>query len=126
MNNRARISFHLRGLALSLAVGLLLSGIMLGFILAASDGTEPRGVCAFVAGDAGLLPLNPNEGGTHAYSCDPNVSLAAMYIAIPGMALAVLVHFIPRLLLSLLDPFGRLFVRRRGMETAGPDERRAE
>lgn len=99
---------------------------MLGLILGASDGTEPRGVCAFVAGDAGLLPLNPNEGGTHAYSCDPNVTLAAMYVALPGMILAILVHFMPRLFLSLFHPFGRLFARRRSVETAGSDERRVE
>ena len=50
--------------AVSLAVGLVASLAFLLSMLIPSGGTEPRAVCDFVEGTRGLLPLNPNEGGT--------------------------------------------------------------
>ena len=52
-----------RDLLISIILGLTASTAMLLSILIPSDGTEPRDICHFVVGDAGLLPLNPNEGG---------------------------------------------------------------
>lgn len=45
-----------------------------------SNGTEPRDACTYVVGTNGLIPLNPNEGGTVSYSCDPNFGIIVFYI----------------------------------------------
>lgn len=93
MRSRGKINGRLAWLGLSLATGLLLSTAMLGLILAGSDGTEPRGICKFVAGDDGFLPLNPNEGGTHSYSCNVNITLATFYIGMLGVLFSVFVFY---------------------------------
>lgn len=94
---------------------------MLGAILVGSDGTEPRGVCSFVAGDGGLFPLDPNLGGTLSYSCDPDFPLVTFYVTLVGLALSIPVYFIPRVLLFILDPVGRLRAacRRTGTRASG-------
>lgn len=113
-------------LGLPLGLGLVSSAIMLGLIIIGSDGTEPRGICEFVGGDGGLLPLNPNKGGTYSYSCDLNISLAAFYISVLGAGLSVFVHFIIRLFPAVFYPFTSLRIP--GKEIAPParDERRPE
>lgn len=93
MKSRGKIEFRLGWLGASLAVGLLLSTAMLGLILAGSDGTEPRGICRFVDGDSGFLPLNPNEGGTRSYSCNVNMTPATFYIGTLGVLFAVFVFY---------------------------------
>lgn len=85
---------------LALLLGLLVSSTLLGLMLVQSDGTEPRGVCAFVSGDAGLLPLDPNEGGTYSYSCEPNAPLAVFYVLVPGTGLSVLFYFLAGLVMA--------------------------
>ena len=105
VKSRGKINVLALRMSLSLAVGLVASALMLGLVLMGSDGTEPRGICKFVGGDAGVLPLNPNKGGTYSYSCDLNMALAALYILVPGMALSVLVYFVPRISLFARYPF---------------------
>lgn len=72
---------------------------ILGTILIPTDGTEPRGVCVFVDGDEGLLPLNPNTDDTYVYSCDLNWELGVFYVSVFGsqatvalFVLVILVH----------------------------------
>ena len=64
--------------------------VVLSSIFLPSDGTEPRDVCIVVEGTQGLLPINPNEGGTIVYSCDIKWDLALFYIAIFGFPLSIL------------------------------------
>lgn len=82
-------------LILPFGLGFVLSALMLGLVLAGSDGAEPRGVCMFVAGDGGLLPLDPNTGGTYAYSCNLNVPLAALYVSLPGLFFSLFLFHLP-------------------------------
>ncbi|CCQ74811.1 protein of unknown function [Magnetospira sp. QH-2] len=70
----------LHNLVASLVTGFGLSVLMLLSILMSSDGTEPRGICEFVKGDAGISAFNPNEGGKNDYSCIPNFLLITFYI----------------------------------------------
>lgn len=107
-------------------LGLVAGVLVLGLMLVGSDGTEPRGVCEFVSGDAGLLPLDPNEGGTQSYSCDLNLSLAAFYILIPGMALSVLFYFSAGLLLSAWRPLAKHRPLRHDIRSTATDEPRPE
>lgn len=118
MKGHGRISFLALRLGLPLVLGLVASAILLGLMLAGSDGTEPRGVCEFVSGDAGLLPLNPNEGGTYSYSCDPNLSLAVFYILVAGMALSVLFWILAGLFLPRWRPAAKQ--RNLGSDTGFP------
>ncbi len=74
-------------LVFALACSLALAAFPVALILAQSDGTEPRGLCEFVAGSQGLLPLNPNAGGTHPYSCDLNWLRSAFYVVPLAMLL---------------------------------------
>lgn len=74
--------------AVSMAVGLVASLALLLSMLLPSGGTEPRGICDFVEGTQGLLPLNPNEGGSVVYSCDPNFVLLLWYIFMPAVIVA--------------------------------------
>lgn len=93
MKGRGKINARLAWLGISLAVGVLLSVAVLGRILAGSDGTEPWVICRFVAGDDGLLPLDPNEGGTRSYSCNVNITLATFYIGALGVLFSVFVFY---------------------------------
>lgn len=93
MKSCGKIEFRLGWLGASLVVGFLLSTVVLGLIFAGSDGTEPRGICEFVDGAGGFLPLNPNEGGTRSYSCSVNMTLAAFYIGTLGVLLSVFVFY---------------------------------
>lgn len=111
-------------LGLPLVFGLVSGAIMLGLIIVGSDGTEPRGICEFVGGDGGFLPLNPNKGGTYSYSCDLNMPLAAFYILAIGVGLSVFVHFIIRLFPAVFYPFTSLRIP--GKEIAPPGHRRAQ
>jgi hypothetical protein len=63
--------------------------IVLSAILVPSEGTEPRDICILVEGTQGLLPINPNEGGSIVYSCDINWDLALFYIAVFGFPLGL-------------------------------------
>lgn len=63
--------------------------VVLGSIIIPSDWTEPRDICIFVEGTGGLLPVNPNEGGSIVYSCDVNWRLASFYIAVFGLPLGL-------------------------------------
>ncbi len=112
--------------SLSLLLGLIAGVLVLGLMLVGSDGTEPRGICEFVGGDAGLLPLDPNEGGTHSYSCDLNLSLAAFYILIPGMALSVLFYFSTGLFLSAWRPLAEYRSHRHDIRSTATNEPRPE
>ena len=85
-------------LVLPFGLGFLLGCVMLGLVLTASDGTEPRGVCMFVAGDSGFLPLDANSGGTNVYSCNLNVRLAVLYVALPGIVFTVLLLYLSEVL----------------------------
>lgn len=105
MKNLGRISVLAVRLSLSLALGIVFSAVLLGFMLVGSDGTEPRGICVFVNGDNGLLPLNPNNGGTHYYSCDLNISLTAFYVLVTGIMLAILIFYTPRIFLFVISFF---------------------
>ena len=70
---------------LAVSVSALMALVPLVLILVGSNGTEPRGICRFVEGSAGLLPLDPNAGGTHSYSCNlnwPQVAVFTVPIAI--------------------------------------------
>lgn len=71
----------------AIACSLVLAAFPVVLILVQSDGTEPRGLCEFVAGSQGLLPLNPNAGGTHPYSCDLNWLRSAFYVVPLAMLL---------------------------------------
>lgn len=97
MKNPGRIRHHFLWPGFSLALGLTVGVLVLGLMLTGSDGTEPRGVCTFVRGDAGHLSFDPNEGGTYSYSCDLNMTLAAFYILVPGSGLAVLFYLAARI-----------------------------
>lgn len=81
-------SYAMRALPFA-AAGLLAGVLVLGLVLAGSDGTEPRGICDFVAGTGGLLPVDPNTGGSQGYSCNPNMGLAAFYSLGFGAMLSV-------------------------------------
>lgn len=126
VRRRGMISSLAVRLGMPLVLGLVSSAIMLGLIIVGSDGTEPRGICEFVGGDGGFLPLNPNKGGSYSYSCDLNISLAAFYISVIGVGLSVFVHFIIRLFPAVFYPL--IGLRIPGKEIASPatDERRPE
>lgn len=62
------------------ASAVVVAAVPVILILAGSDGTEPRGLCTFVEGSNGLLPFNPNAGGTHPYSCDVNWHPLAVFV----------------------------------------------
>ena len=126
MKRRGTISFLALRLGLPLVLGMISSAVMLGLIIAGSDGTEPRGICEFVGGDSGLLPLNPNKGGTYSYSCDLNISLTAFYILGPGAGLSVFIYFVPKLFLALFYAFTNLRIPANKIESLPTDERRPE
>jgi len=71
-------------------------------MLLPSGGTESRGVCDFVEGTRGLLPLNPNEGGSVVYSCDPNFGLLSWYVFMPAVIVASVWFLVARSVRSLL------------------------
>lgn len=71
-------------------IGLLVGVTGFLSIFLGTDGTRPAGVCTFLEGEGGLLPLNPNEGGSIAYSCTPNWSLLLFYGITPGVGLALM------------------------------------
>lgn len=104
MKNRGRtIRLGLR-LVLPFGLGFLLSCVILALIVTGSEGTEPRGVCTFVAGDSGLLPLDPNDGGAHEYSCSVDLGLAVFYIFSMGMVISAVFFLVPGALSVLLRP----------------------
>ena len=72
-----------------ISIGILLSAITFGSILVGSNGLEPNGVCDFVEGSDGLLPLNPNLGGTIIYSCDPNWGPLVFRVFILGLVISM-------------------------------------
>lgn len=39
-----------------------------------------RELCDYVSGASGMLPINPNEGGTTAYSCNLKPRLTGLYV----------------------------------------------
>lgn len=116
------ISFLALRLGLPVVLGLITSAIVFGSILVGSDGTEPRGICEFVGGDAGLLPLDPNKGGTYSYSCNLNIPLAAFYIFVIGAGLSVLFYFSFRLFLVVIYPFAGRRISRNEIEFSSADE----
>ena len=109
-----------------LVLGLISSAIILGLIIAGSDGTEPRGLCEFVGGDKGFLPLNPNKGGTYTYSCDLNISLTTFYILVLGAGLSVFIYFVPKLFLVVFYPFTNPRIPKNEIESPATDEPRPE
>lgn len=70
-------------LALSLAIGVATGFFLLVWTMSSSDWTRPAGVCDFVVGTGGLLPLNPNEGGT-VYSCNPDLIQMLVHLLLPA------------------------------------------
>ena len=109
-----------------LVLGLISGAIVLGLILVGSDGTEPRGICEFVGGDTGLLPLDPNKGGTYSYSCNINISLTAFYILVLGAGLSVFIYFVPKLFMALFYAFTNLRIVGNKIESPPTDERKPE
>lgn len=103
MKQRRRYNPITIELAVSLAVGLVASLAFLLSMLLPSGGTEPRGVCDFVQGTGGLLPLNPNEGGTIVYSCNPNFGLLFWYISMPAVIVASVWFLVVRFIRDLFD-----------------------
>ena len=126
MKRRGTISLLALKLGLPLVLGLLSSAIMLGLILAGSDGTEPRGLCEFVGGDKGFFPLNPNKGGTYTYSCDLNISLTTFYILVLGAGLSVFIYFVPMLFSLVFYPFTKLRIPGNDIDSPATDEPRPE
>ena len=82
----------------ALLLGQAASASFIASVMIDTGGTEPRGACAYVEGNAGLLALDPNPRGTVHYSCNPNLALLAFYVVIlgivPGFALFVLWHLL--------------------------------
>lgn len=39
-----------------------------------------RELCDYVSGTSGMLPINPNEGGTIAYSCNLKPQITGRYV----------------------------------------------
>jgi hypothetical protein len=82
----------------ALLLGQATSASFIASVMIDTGGTEPRGACAYVEGNAGLLALDPNPRGTVHYSCDPNVALLTFYVVIlgilPGFALFLLWHVV--------------------------------
>jgi hypothetical protein len=76
---------NLLRLLAALLLGQAVSASFIVSVMIDTGGTEPRGACASVEGNAGLLPLDPNPRGTVHYSCDPHLALLAFYIVILGM-----------------------------------------
>ena len=100
--NRRKIC---RDLLISIILGLTIGTAMLLSILISSNGIFPHDVCHFVENDAGLLPINPNEGGTQKFSCNPQLVPTLFYIFYPALiiftALFVLIQLL-RLVLNVL------------------------
>ena len=88
-------------------LGLTVGTAMLLSILIPSGGTEPRGICDFVLNDAGLLPLNPNEGGTYKYSCNPKIFLMLLYIIGPALVIFSISFFVIQFLRPIINIFRR-------------------
>lgn len=80
-----------RRLAVAAVVGFVVSTGGLLSILIPSDGTQPRNACNFVLGHGGLLPFNPNSGGTVVYSCNPNWKYVTFFIAYIGVPISIMV-----------------------------------
>lgn len=97
-----------RRLAVAVVVGFVVSTGGLLSILIPSDGTEPRNACNFVMGYGGLLPFNPNADGTVVYSCNPNWTYVAFFIAYIGVPISIVVW----IFLSLAWPMYRFHARR--------------
>ena len=96
-----------RDLLISIVLGLAISTAILLSILIPSGGTEPRGICDFVLNDAGLLPLNPNEGGTYKYSCNPKIVLMLFYIVGPALVILSIAFFVIQFLRPIIKIFRR-------------------
>ncbi|WP_419797344.1 MAG: hypothetical protein ACNI26_13595 [Terasakiella sp.] len=75
----------LKRIAQLYSIGVLFGCLLIATILIQSDGLEPSGVCEIVSGTEGLLPLNPNEGGIHIYSCNPDFLSAFLYACLAGI-----------------------------------------
>lgn len=103
--------------AVSFAIGVVAGVVPLVDDMWGSGGLVPRGICHFVVGTGGLLPLNPNEGGTVVYSCNPDWPLVTFYILIVAIPLAILLFTVIRLFRVVL---GR--IRRRLRARSGPEE----
>jgi len=73
------------------AAGVFLGCILIVTILIQSDGLEPSGICQIVSGTEGLLPLNPNEGGTQIYSCNPDFLSGFLYACFAGIIFTPLI-----------------------------------
>lgn len=101
-----------RSIATSLLIGTAASLAIFFSILIDTDGTFPRDVCEFLPGADGLLPLNPNSGGSVDYSCNPNIAVSAFYIGLPAIFLALVFHLLRRVLANSIS-FVRVFAGKR-------------
>ncbi len=84
------------------ACSLFLGVVILATILLPTGGTEPRGICDFVEGTGGLLPLNPDDGGDYSYSCNPDWSLTLFYIFGFGAPVSVILMSVGLVILKLV------------------------
>lgn len=87
----------------SLTIGLAASLFLLASEMIYSDWTRPNGICDFVEGTGGLLPLNPNAGGTVVYSCDPDLALLFWHLFIPAAVVASVLFLVIRFARDLFD-----------------------